>query len=130
MKKHLQLLTVLIVISFFTSCSTEDVNENTNLLGVWESSNLITNSTETKKQTLVFGDNNTGLSIQTTVSNPSESISSAISFKWEANDEVIMLIEDSMLQKTYVINSEGKLVLSNSQDLRLEKVSDDYSKYY
>ena len=127
MKKHLQLLTALIVISFFTSCSIEDINKNTNILGVWESSDLSTNSTET--QTLAFGDNNTGLNIQTSVSNSSESISSATSFKWEANDEIITLLEDN-ISETFIINSEGQLVLANSQDLRLEKVSEDYSKYY
>lgn len=125
MKKHLQLLTTLIVISFFTSCSTEEINQNSNLLGVWESS---ANSTET--QTLVFGDNNTGLNIQTSVSHSSESTSSATSFKWESNNEVITLLEDNISQKTFIINNKGQLVLSNSQDLRLEKVSDDYSKYY
>ncbi|WNH07883.1 hypothetical protein [Thalassobellus suaedae] len=128
MKKHLQLLTTLIVISFFASCSTEEINQDSNILGVWESSDLSADSTKT--QTLVFGDNNTGLSIQSNVYSTSETTSSATAFKWQANDEVITLVEDGISQKTFILNSEGQLILSSSQDLRLEKVSDDYSKYY
>ncbi|MFI1771570.1 hypothetical protein [Thalassobellus citreus] len=127
MKKHIQFLATLIIISFFTSCSSEDINDSTNLLGVWESNDLSANSTEI--QTLVFGDNNTGLNIQRSVNSPDEMASSAVPFKWEANNEVITLMDDES-QKTFILNSEGQLVLSNSQDLRLEKVSDDYSKYY
>ncbi|MFI1743729.1 hypothetical protein [Thalassobellus sediminis] len=128
MKKHLLLLTTLIVVSFFTSCTTEEINQDTNLLGVWESTSLNVNSTETHK--LIFGDKNTGLSIQETISISSEIISSATSFNWNVNDDVVTIVEDNITQKTFIINSEGQLVLSSSQDLRLNKVSDDYSKYY
>ncbi len=128
MKKHLLLLTTLIVISFFTSCTTEEIYQNTNLLGVWETSALSTNSTET--HTLVFGDKNTGLSIHKSISSSNEITSSVTSFNWNINDNVVTVVEDDTPEKIFVLNSEGQLVLSGSQDLLLEKVSNDYSKYY
>ncbi|WP_223551580.1 hypothetical protein [Aestuariivivens sp. NBU2969] len=120
MKHSLNLLTAFILILSFTSCSQEEVQQDVDLLGIWE------NMASTKTYTLVFGQNNAGLSIET-YSNGSEISSSAIPFNWIINNKEVLLLDGATPQGTYVINDEGQLV---SSDLQFVKVSSDYSKYY
>ena len=85
------------------------------------------NSTDIYK--LVFGTGNTGLRISASEFNSGEIISNAVPFNWTIDDQVVLL-DDETSQNTYIINDEGQLVLNSSEGLRLEKVSNDYSKYY
>ena len=128
MKTYFQLLTILIVIPFFTSCSNEEIDQHIDLLGVWEITDEATNSAETYK--LVFGTSNTGLIIQESAFGNDEIISSATPFYWELNKETVTLLKDDNSQNTYTISSEGQLILNMSNDLRLDKVSNDYLQYY
>lgn len=128
MRKLLLTLSCVLTLSFFTSCSIEEIDQDVNLLGVWKTTNISENSTDI--YTLVFGTENTGLRISDSEFNSGEIISNAVPFNWEINDKVIMLLDDETSQNSYIINSEGQLILSNSEDLRLEKVSDDFSRYY
>lgn len=127
MKIYLQLFTVFIFITSITSCTKDEVNQDINLLGVWE----ISNSTDdaTNKHTLVFGENNTGLNINASEFVSGEKISSASAFDWEMNGNTITLFEDDAILTIQIINSEGEVYL-NYQDLYLIKISDDYSSYY
>lgn len=121
-------LSCVITLSFLTSCSKEEINQDIDLLGVWETTNISENSADT--YALVFGTNNTGLRISASEFNSGEVISNAVPFNWTISDDIVILLDDETSQNTYIINDEGELVLSTSEDLRLEKVSNDYSKYY
>jgi hypothetical protein len=79
---------------------------------------------------LVFGPNNTGLRIHSNVFDSGEVISVATSFDWNLNDNKVRLSENDIFEDIYLINSDGKLVLSTEDDLLLDKVSNDYSPYY
>ncbi|HEX9827533.1 MAG TPA: hypothetical protein VGA80_13120 [Flavobacteriaceae bacterium] len=128
MKKNLKLLSILLFISFFSSCSKDEINQNSELLGVWERSDHSANSTNTYR--LVFGPNNTGLRIHSNVFDSGEVISVATSFDWNLNDNKVRLSENDIFEDIYLINSDGKQVLSTEDDLLLDKVSNDYSPYY
>jgi hypothetical protein len=62
--------------------------------------------------------------------NSGETISNAVPFSWEKNDRVIKLLDIETAQNTYVITEDSQLVSNTVQDLRLIKVSSDYSKFY
>jgi len=128
MKKFSHLLTYLFVISFFTSCSTEELSQNTDLIGVWETADLGENVTSTFR--LVFGADNTGLKMTSTEYKSGEIVSYASSFNWIETDNRVTLSENDLPHDTYILNLEGRLVLSTSDDIILDKVSDDYSQYY
>ena len=127
MIKLLLTLSCVLTLSFLTSCSKEEMDQNIDLLGVWEQSDSTENSTDIYK--LVFGTGNTGLRISASEFNSGEIISNAVPFNWTIDDQVVLL-DDETSQNTYIINDEGQLVLNSSEGLRLEKVSNDYSKYY
>ncbi|WP_405296504.1 hypothetical protein [Algibacter sp. Ld11] len=131
MKKNLKLLTSILVVFLFMSCSSDDDNKDKDsiLLGVWQTSEVSTEATTTF--TLVFGDNNTGLSIYAIENNTGEQTSSLESFNWELNGKVVTLLDVDTSQNNYEINDEGQLVLSGSAGvIILEKISEDYSSYY
>lgn len=129
MRKIILVLTCILTLPALISCSSDDVNEDLDVLGVWE--NVIINAESTNTLTLVFGKNSTGLKISSETFSTDEIISSSVAFNWEKNnEEVIIVLEGETTQSAYLLNSEGQLVLSSSGDMLLDKVSDDYSKYY
>ena len=131
MKKNLKLLTSILVVFLFMSCSSDDDNKDKDsiLLGVWQTSEVSTEATTTF--TLVFGDNNTGLSIYAIENNTGEQTSSLESFNWELNGKEVTLLDVDTSQNNYEINDEGQLVLSGAAGVViLEKISEDYSSYY
>ncbi|WP_344789338.1 hypothetical protein [Postechiella marina] len=129
MRKLLLILTCVLTLPTLTSCSSDDVNEGLDVLGVWEHVIINTNSTNTL--TLVFGKNSSGLKISTETFNTGEIISSSVAFNWEKNnEEVTIVLEGETTQSLYILNSEGQLVMSSSENLLLDKVSDDYLKFY
>ena len=120
----------ILFISIFTfSCSNESYDVLTvELTGIWEQ---IDNDVNSKKvNRLVFGSDQTGLKIYTITYDTGEVDSSASSFNWEINDSVITLSENEITKKIYVISSEESVFLMTEDDLRLNKISDDYSQYY
>lgn len=128
MKNNLHLFTLLSAIFLFISCSTEEVNQNDDLLGVWEKSYFDSNSERTLK--LVFGTGNTGLEINSMVSKSGEKISNVFDFEWKVNDNKVTLIENDAIHAIYTLNSKEELVLNTEEDKILVKVSEDYMKYY
>ena len=124
MKNLFTFFAVLLMVSTITSCSKDEINQNTDLLGVWERNDFNDDST----YRLVFGTSNTGLKMYVKESSSGEVTSSAAPFNWEAIDNKVTILEDDIFQDIYVINSEWQLVLNNN--LRFNKVSDDYLKYY
>ena len=129
MKKHLKLLLASLAIFAFVSCSSNDDDQNFDLLGVWESTVSDTNSVSTFN--LVFGESNTGLTINSVVNGELE-ISSINTFRWELKGITVTLEDIDTDDKVYTLNTEGQLVLttSDNQTVILDKVSDDYAKYY
>lgn len=129
MKKSLKLFTSFLVVFLFISCSSKDDNENTDLLGVWQTNEVSAEKTTTF--TLVFGENNTGLSIYAVVNNTGEETSSLEPFIWELNGKVVTLLDIDTTDNNYEINDDGQLVLNGSGEvIILEKISDNYSQYY
>lgn len=121
---------IILFISIVTfSCSNESYDlQSVELTGVWEQIDNDANSTKVYR--LVFGSDQTGLMIYTITSDTGEVNSSASAFNWEINDTVITLSENEITKKIYVINSEENVFLMTEDDLRLNKISDDYSQYY
>lgn len=120
----------ILFISIVTfSCSNESSDlQSVELTGVWEQIDNDANSTKVYR--LVFGADQTGLKISTIASDTGEVHSSANDFSWEINDTVITLSENEITKKIYVIHSEGNVFLMTEDNLRLSKISDDYSQYY
>lgn len=129
MRKLLLTLSCVLTLSFLTSCSVEEVDQNVDLLGVWKK--MDTDENSENSLTLVFGKDNTGLRIYVSEDNSNKLITSnATPFNWELNNKTVTLLDNIASENNYIINDEGQLVLSASGNLRLEKISNDYSKYY
>lgn len=120
----------VLFISIITfSCSNESYDvPSVELTGVWEQSDIDANSTKIYR--LVFGPDQTGLKIHTITYNTGEINSSASSFNWEIKENIITVSENEITKKIYVISSEENVFLKTEDDLRLDKISDDYSQYY
>ena len=126
MKRIFFILFISIVIF---SCSNESYDlQSVELTGVWEQIDSDANSTKVYR--LVFGSDQTGLKINTVTYDSGEVNSSASAFSWTIYDTVITLSENDITKKIYVINSEEKVFLMTEDNLRLDKISDDYSQYY
>lgn len=124
MKKTINLLSAFILILFFSSCTKDDISKDLDVLGVWQT------SSENTDYTLVFGENQTGLSIVANMSG-NELTSTAVPFTWEASENEIAVLDELDLSSIYVANTEGELVLNAQQNaLYFKKTSKDYSKYY
>ncbi len=128
MKINLRLFTFFIILSLCMSCSKDEVSQNTNLLGVWERISFDADATNT--YLLIFGQDQTGLRIHRSEGASGEVTSMTDSFDWKAIDDIVTLSENNNVKEVYVINSEGNLVLNTLEDLPLDKISDDYSRYY
>jgi len=119
----------ILVISIFTfSCTNEEINLSQDLTGVWEDSEVT--STSTNVYRLVFGPDHSGLKINTTIYNTGEQTSSSDAFSWIMNENKITLSSNKESEDIYLINLDGNIYLNVEGDLHLNKVSDDYSKYY
>lgn len=119
---------ILFISTFTFSCTNEDINLSQDLTGVWEDSEVT--STSTKVYRLVFGPDHTGLKINSTIYYTGEQTSSSDAFTWMINDNKITLSSNKESDDIYLINFEGNMYLNVEGDLHLNKVSDDYSKYY
>lgn len=121
---------IILFISIVTfSCSNESYDlQSVELTGVWEQIDNDANSTKVYR--LVFASDQTGLRIYTITSDTGEVNSSANAFSWEINDTIITLSENEITKNIYVINSEENVFLMTEDNLRLNKISDDYSQYY
>lgn len=119
----------ILVISIFTfSCTNEEINLSQDLTGVWEDSEVT--STSTNVYRLVFGPDHSGLKINTTIYNTGEQTSSSDAFSWIMNENKITLSSNKESEDIYLINLDGNIYLNVEGDLHLNKVSEDYSKYY
>lgn len=120
---------IVLLISVFTfSCSNEGISIPQDLTGVWEQTNVT--STSTNIYRLVFGPDHSGLRINTTIYETGEQTSSSDAFTWTINSNTITLLDNKKSQNIYLVNSEGDLFLSDDADLHLDKVSNDYLRYY
>ena len=122
--------TILVLfISILTfSCTKDDINISQDLTGVWEQ-NVVT-STSTDIYRLVFGPDHTGLKINTTIYDSGEQTSSSDAFTWLINSNTITITNNKKSEDIYIISSEGNIYLTVEDNLQLNKISDDYSKYY
>ena len=122
--------TILVLyISILTfSCTKDNINISQDLTGVWEQS-LVT-STSTDIYRLVFGPDHTGLKINTTIYDSGEQTSSSDAFTWFINNNTITIRNNIKTEDVYLISSEWNIYLTVEDNLHLNKVSDDYSKYY
>lgn len=123
-----RIILVLFISIFTFSCSNEDISISQDLIGVWEQSDVT--STSTNIYRLVFGPNQTGLKINTTVYFTGEQTSSSDAFTWIMNNDTITLTSNKNSENIQIINTEGIMYLSVEGNLQLNKVSDDYSEYY
>ena len=122
--------TILVLfISILTfSCTKDDINISQDLTGVWEQS--VVTSTSTEIYRLVFGPDYTGIKINTTIYDSGEQTSSSDAFTWLINTNTITITNNKKTEDIYLISSEGNIYLTVEDNLQLNKVSDDYSKYY
>ncbi|WP_242093220.1 hypothetical protein [Aestuariivivens sediminicola] len=122
MRTYLKLVVGITLLFLFSSCTKEDIHPDHNVLGVWETT--VSDNT----YILVFGENNTGLHIETNV-NDSEGASSAVPFNWIRNNKDVVTTDANAMQRSYIMNADGQLVL-NTANLSYLKVSNDYGRYY
>lgn len=127
MEKKLKFLAALVLVISFFSCSDETIDTDFDLTGVWELEVSTLESVVTK--TLVFGDDNMGLSLEKVQVN-SEISSSALPFIWSKSGEDVRISLENAGQQDFTLNLEKQLVLKSSGDSVFEKISEDYSKYY
>ncbi|WP_248723890.1 hypothetical protein [Seonamhaeicola sp. ML3] len=124
---HKILLVSFISFSLF-SCSKDDIDENELLYGVWD--NVKFDGDKELTLRLFFGPDNTGGRIRST-EDAEGVVSSSESFEWSLqNDQIEITDSYTNSKEEYYINSFGKLVSKATADLVLDKVSDDYSRYY
>lgn len=129
MKKTFRLFTSILLVFLFVSCSEDDNQiDNSEIQGVWETSEI--EADETVTFTLVFGEANTGLSINAVVNTSGEETSSLKTFDWQFSGGTVAIIDADGADSTYEINEDGDLVLIGGEDVKLEKISNDYSAYY
>lgn len=129
MKKTFRLFTSILLVFLFVSCSEDDNQiDNSEIQGVWETSEI--EADETVTFTLVFGEANTGLSINAVVNTSGEETSSLKTFDWQFSVGTVAIIDADGADSTYEINEDGDLVLIGGEDVKLEKISNDYSAYY
>ncbi|MFL1011203.1 hypothetical protein [Flavisericum labens] len=126
MKCSPKLVVFLSLVLLFMSCSKDSIEESNQLFGVWEAVMVENNTTNTFK--LVFAPENEGLKISESFFSSGAITSSATSFNWNESNNVITIMDDT-LQEKYLINSDGELVQSTSEDILLEKISNDYSVF-
>ncbi|WP_166964850.1 hypothetical protein [Yeosuana marina] len=124
MKKHLNIFTTIILIFFLASCSTEEIGQNNDIVGVWQRVDYNDNT----GYQLVFKADNTGIRIYTEVEED-KIISSANSFNWQTIDNTVTLLQGDISLVSYIINSEKQLVLSLEDNLPFNKVSNNTSTY-
>lgn len=127
MKHLLKTSLVFILLIVATSCSTNDIDENQQIRGIWD--NVEIDGEEMRTFRLVFGKENSGANIYKVELSNGQGSSSIASFEWNLNNDVIEIIEEGKIQDEYYLNSEGQLVSSSNEDLILNKISDDYSRY-
>ncbi len=124
MKKHLQVFITITLIFFLGSCSTEEIGQNNDLVGLWERIDFNDNS----GYQLVFNADNTGIRIYKEVEE-GNIISSANSFNWQTTDNKVTLLQGDTSLVSYMINSKKQLVLSLDDNLPFKKVSNNTSSY-
>tara|TARA_R110001592_G_scaffold328060_2_gene609429 strand:+ start:2125 stop:2499 length:375 start_codon:yes stop_codon:yes gene_type:complete len=124
MKKHLNIFITIILIFFLASCSTEEIGQNNDIVGVWQRVDYNDNT----GYQLVFKADNTGIRIYTEVEED-KIISSANSFNWQTIDNTVTLLQGDISLVSYIINSEKQLVLSLEDNLPFNKVSNNTSTY-
>ncbi len=124
MKKHLNIFTTIILIFFLASCSTEEIGQNNDIVGVWQRVDYNDNT----GYQLVFKADNTGIRIYTEVEED-KIISSANSFNWQTIDNTVTLLQGDISLVSYILNSEKQLVLSLEDNLPFNKVSNNTSTY-
>lgn len=108
-----------------TSCSKD---RNKELIGVWQR----TDSNLNFNNKLVLGKDNSGLFIHTTYGESGEVASSVKSFMWSVKDDILTISESDISgsEQKYQINFETKCISKSLEDIKFEKTSSDYSKYY
>ncbi|WP_339917712.1 hypothetical protein [Yeosuana marina] len=106
------------------SCSTEEIGQNNDIVGVWQRVDYNDNT----GYQLVFKADNTGIRIYTEVEED-KIISSANSFNWQTIDNTVTLLQGDISLVSYIINSEKQLVLSLEDNLPFNKVSNNTSTY-
>ena len=115
--KVLKTVLILSVLLTLFSCKEDDKNIDLSidLIGEWQRSDV---STEFEYQ-LIFYANHSGLRTQREGDLNGQSISSAITFNWNTNDDILDLdFDGDIITTPFFINAEGQLFLN------------DFTEYY
>ncbi|APY11753.1 hypothetical protein BWZ22_11125 [Seonamhaeicola sp. S2-3] len=128
MKTYSPLLILLLFSALFLSCSTEQVDEYNNVIGVWE--NLeVSNSTNTTTHSLTFASNKTVKSILKVEELSGAITSNASIYNWSVDGNLIT-VSDGETQWVYAITANSQLVLNDEQqNLLYNKISDVVDNY-
>lgn len=125
MKRSLYFLLFLLIT---TSCSKNETEDITLLVGIWERTSSTENSSSVDK--LVFKSDYSGIKINTVNHKTGEVISTASEFNWNLNDETVTLSSgDNVPFATYVIDSDEGLNLVAINESPFMKVSDTVLNY-
>ena len=122
-----KLVLILFSLSLFSSCSTDEINHDEELIGVWEQKGFSDDS----GFRLVFASDRTGIKIYREVSDNDNVISTSSSFNWEKSDSNVTISDESdLIIDTFIINHEGQLISNNIENLPYDKISNTTLNYY
>lgn len=127
MKTYNPILILLLFSAFFLSCSTEQVDEYNNVIGVWENLEVSNNTNTTRS--LTFASNKTVKSILKIEELSGEITSSVAIYDWSIDSNSI-IVTDGDNQWVYAITANSQLVLNDEQqNLLYNKISDVVDNY-
>ncbi|MFY0713099.1 hypothetical protein J1D01_05450 [Seonamhaeicola sp. NFXS20] len=127
MKTYNPILILLLFSAFFLSCSTEQVDEYNNVIGVWENLEVSNNTNTTRS--LTFASNKTVKSILKIEELSGEITSSTAIYDWSIDGNSIT-VNDGESQWVYAITANSQLVLNDEQqNLLYNKISDVVDNY-
>lgn len=127
MKTYNSILILLLFSALFLSCSTEQVDDYNNVIGVWENLEVSNNTNTTRS--LTFASNKTVKSIIEIEELSGEITSSASIYNWSIYGNSI-IVSDGESQWVYAITANSQLVLNDEQqNLLYNKISDVVDNY-
>lgn len=126
--KYVKTLIIVLAV-LITSCSKDDdqVNVSYNVLGVWEYNVQGQESMDSYK--LVFGNDNTGLTILTKTHHSGGIVSSANPITWTIENQTVTVFDDGDVFKSYQFVDDEELV-DVEDGVTYVKISENYEEYY
>lgn len=118
--KNIKVLLILLVVPTTISCDKDEVNFSNILIGEWQRDD----AAEDFDYRLTFNSDFSGIKVVTEGTMETEVTSSLIQFDWSLKNETLTIEElDAAFETTFMLNSEGQLLLPEYSNLPFNKVN-------